>query len=165
MPGSSEESVKPRGAGTQGRLWVDGPRPPRIDDARYETTERRASIAMRDGIKLAAVIVLPVRPDDGEPLASIVVTNGYSGVDAMFLPYLRQLAARGYAVVLARLRGVPPSEGKAGFYEKFGPDGHDVIEWTANQPFANGQVGMVGASLLGISQWLAAKEYPEHLSS
>ncbi len=163
MPASSGELARRRGAGTDDRLWVDGLRPATIDDAHYEIAERPAGIPMRDGVTLAAIVIEPVLPDDGQLPPSIVVTNGYSGVDTMFLPYLRELAARGYAVVLARLRGVPPSEGKAGFYENFGPDGHDVIEWTAKQPFTNGKVGMVGASLLGISQWLAAKEQPEHL--
>ncbi len=118
---------------------------------------------MRDGIHLAAVVIEPVLPAKSAPPPAIVVTNGYSGVDAMFLPYFRDLAACGYPVVVARLRGVPPSEGVAGFYENFGPDGHDVIEWTAAQPFTNGRIGMVGASLLAISQWLAAKERPQHL--
>jgi putative CocE/NonD family hydrolase len=163
MPASAGEGARVRGAGTEDRLWVYGPSPAAIDDLRYEIQERQAGIPMRDGITLAAVVLEPVRPDGAPPAPAIVVTNGYSGVDVMFLPYLRELATRGYAVVLARLRGVPPSEGKAGFYENFGPDGHDVIEWTAKQPFTNGKVGMVGASLLGISQWLAAKEQPEHL--
>jgi putative CocE/NonD family hydrolase len=163
MPASSGQVARLRGAGTDDRLWVAGPRPALIEDARYEIAERQTGIPMRDGITLSAIVIEPVLPEEGQLPPSIVVTNGYSGVDAMFLPYLRQLATRGYAVVLARLRGVPPSEGKAGFYESFAPDGHDVIEWTAKQPFTNGRVGMVGASLLGISQWLAAKEQPEHL--
>ena len=163
MPASPGEVTGTRGAGTDDRLWVDGPGPAPVDDTRYRINERPAGIPMRDGVTLAAIVIEPDLPDDRQPPPAIVVTNGYSGVDAMFLPYLRDLATRGFAVVLARLRGVPPSEGKAGFYENFGPDGHDVIEWTAKQPFTNGKVGMVGASLLGISQWLAAKEHPEHL--
>ena len=53
----------------------------------------------------------------------------------------------GVAIVidqLARLRGVRPSEGDGGLYERYGPDGYDVIEWTAAQPFCDGQVGMAG---------------------
>jgi putative CocE/NonD family hydrolase len=93
----------------------------------------------------------------------VVVTNGYSGLDFSLLPYLRSVAAHGYTVVLARLRGVAPSEGKAGLYEGYGPDGYDVVEWAAAQEFCDGRVGMAGASLLGISQWLAALERPPHL--
>jgi putative CocE/NonD family hydrolase len=127
-------------------------------------TEREERIEVRDGTGLAGVIIEPVLPDGSPPQPSVVVTNGYSGLDYALRPDLRLLAAYGYPVVLARLRGVPPSEGKAGLYEKYGEDGHDVIEWAARQPFCDGRVGMVGASLLAISQWLAVKERPPHLT-
>jgi uncharacterized protein len=149
------------GAGTAGRQWADGQQPARPQ--RYETTEREQRIPMRDGISLAATIIEPALPDGSPPQPCIVVTNGYSGLDVWLYPNLRRLAGHGYPVVLARLRGVPPSEGKGGLYEHYGPDGYDVIEWTAAQPFCDGRVGMAGASLLGISQWLAAKEQPPHL--
>ncbi len=152
-----------RGAGTDGRLWVDGDAPPRPEGP-YDTTERDERIVVRDGAGLAAVIIEPVLPAGSPPQPCVVVTNGYSGLDFSLRPDLRLLAAHGYPVVLARLRGVPPSEGKAGLYEQYGEDGHDVIEWTARQPFCNGRVGTVGASLLAISQWLAAKERPPHLT-
>jgi uncharacterized protein len=151
-----------RGAGTDDRLWIEKGRPT-SNGAPYEITERPVRIPMRDGIALAGLVIEPLLPEGHDPPPSIVVTNGYSGIDAMFLPYFRELAACGYPMVVTRLRGVPPSEGIAGFYENFGPDGHDVIEWTAAQPFTNGRIGMVGASLLAISQWLAARERPEHL--
>ena len=152
-----------RGAGTDGRLWVDGARTP-LPPGPYDTTEREERIEVRDGTGLAGVIIEPVLPAGSPPQPCVVVTNGYSGLDYALRPDLRLLAAYGYPVVLARLRGVPPSEGKAGLYERYGQDGHDVIEWTARQPFCNGRVGMIGASLLGISQWLAAKERPAHLA-
>jgi putative CocE/NonD family hydrolase len=152
-----------RGAGTEMRMWVAGRETPRLRPDRYETTEQPMQVPVRDGISLAAVLLAPALPE-GAPLPPcIVVTNGYSGLDYSLLPNYRELAARGYPVLLCRLRGVSPSEGKAGLYEQYGPDGHDVIEWAAAQPWTNGKVGMVGASLLGISQWLAAKEHPEHL--
>ena len=119
------------GAGTEGRQWADGQEPARPQP--YETTEREERIAMRDGVRLAATIIEPVRPDGSPPQPCIVVTNGYSGLDVWLYPNLRRLAGHGYPVVAARLRGVPPSEGKGGLYEHYGPDGYDVIEWTAAQ--------------------------------
>jgi predicted acyl esterase len=151
------------GAGTDDRLWVHGRQAPPVRPERYEITEQQVQVPVRDGIKLAGLLMLPTRPEGAPPPPAVVVTNGYSGLDFSLLPNLRELAARGYPVVLVRLRGVPPSEGKAGLYEMYGPDGHDVVEWAAAQPWTNGRIGMVGASLLGISQWLAAKERPEHL--
>ena len=140
-----------------------GGEPAPLPPGPYDTTEREERIAVRDGTGLAAMIIEPVLPAGSPPQPCVVVTNGYSGLDYSLRPDLRLLAAYGYPVVLARLRGVPPSEGRAGLYERYGQDGHDVIEWTAGQPFCDGRVGMAGASLLGISQWLAAKERPPHL--
>jgi putative CocE/NonD family hydrolase len=160
---SDDGGAAARGAGTDGRLWVDGRTPAPMTPGAYETTEREQRIPMRDGISLAATIIEPALPDGSPPQPAVVVTNGYSGLDAWLYPNLRRLASYGYPVVAARLRGVPPSEGRGGLYEQYGPDGYDVIEWTAAQPFCDGRVGMAGASLLGISQWLAARERPPHL--
>jgi putative CocE/NonD family hydrolase len=148
------------GRGTESRGWVEGRRPAPARPP-VAISESRVTVAVRDGVRLGAVLI---RPDGPDAVPGVVVTNGYSGLDEPLLPPLRDLARAGYAVVMARLRGVPPSEGAAGLYECYGPDGHDVVEWLAAQPFSTGRVGMVGASLLGISQWLAAKERPPHLT-
>jgi uncharacterized protein len=162
---SSIPSVDPAsvGSGTGDRLWVDGRVQPPLRADRYEVTERPQRIPMRDGVGLAAVVFEPVHPAGPQAAPCVVVTNGYAANDYSMTPYLRDLASWGYPVVHAHLRGVAPSEGTGGLYEGYGPDGHDVIEWAAAQSFCNGRIGMVGASLLGISQWLAAKEHPEHL--
>jgi uncharacterized protein len=160
---SGREGTAQHGAGTDGRLWIDGPHPAPVRGERYEVTERQQRIETRDGTGLAAMIFEPVMPDGSPPQPAIVVTNGYAGNDYRLYPNLRRLASYGYPVVEAKLRGVGPSEGQGGLYERYGPDGYDVIEWTAAQSFCDGKVGMAGASLLGISQWLAARERPPHL--
>ena len=149
-----------RGSGTEQRRWAG--RDPGAAPAwpSVATEDVPVQVPVRDGILLSGLLMKPA--GEGR-FPCVVVTNGYSGLDFSLLPYLRRIAAAGYAVVLVRLRGVPPSEGKAGLYEQYGTDGHDVVEWAAGQDFSDGRVGMVGASLLGISQWLAAKEYPPHL--
>lgn len=152
-----------QGAGTEARMWVRGREAAPLRPDRYDVTETPVQVPVRDGIRLAANLIMPTLPEGAETPPCVVVTNGYSGLDFSLLPTLRELAAAGYPVLLCRLRGVAPSEGKAGLYESYGPDGHDVIEWAAAQAWNNGRIGMVGASLLGISQWLAAKERPEHL--
>lgn len=154
-----------RGAGTDDRLWVDEQRDAPLRAVSFETSEREERIVTWDGTTLSALIIEPVLPAGTPPQPCVVVTNGYSGLDFWLRPDLRLLAGYGYPVVLARLRGVPPSEGKGGLYERYGEDGCDVVEWAAAQPFCNGRVGMVGASLLGISQWMAARERPPHLAA
>src|SRR6201996_6034482 len=119
-------SAGTRGSGTEGRQWAGqsladtGPGTPD-----YETVEETTWIPVRDGIRLSALLIRPVVVRQGP---CVVVTNGYSGLDFSLLPYLRSVAARGYTVVLARLRGVAPSEGRAGLYEGYGHDGYDVVE-------------------------------------
>ena len=152
-----------RGAGTEGRAWIDGRPPAPARPGRYETAERDERIPVRDGTLLAARIFEPVLPPGSPPQPAIVVANGYAANDYRLHPNLRRLAGHGYPVVAARLRGVGDSGGTGGLYERYGEDGYDLVEWTAGQPFCDGRVGMAGASLLGISQWLAARLRPPHL--
>ncbi len=128
---------------------VDRPAPAPLRAGRLETTERDERIETRDGTGLAARIFLPVLPDGAGPQPAVVVTNGYADIDYRLHPNLRRLARHGYPVVAARLRGVRPSQGRGGLYEQYGSDGYDVIEWTARQPFCDGQVGHGGCLAAG----------------
>lgn len=125
--------------------------------------ESEVEIAVRDGVILAGRVFRPVLSEPSNLPPALVVMNGYSGMDWTLLPHLRDLAIHGFAVVVVRTRGVAPSGGVGGLYERYGEDGHDVVEWAARQVWNSGRVGMVGASLLGIAQWLTAREYPDSL--
>jgi putative CocE/NonD family hydrolase len=46
-----------------------------------------------------------------------------------------------------------------------GRDGHDVVEWLADQPWCNGSVTMWGGSYAGFNQWATLKEFPPHLKT
>jgi predicted acyl esterase len=73
---------------------------------------------------------------------------------------------RGYVVINADLRGWGKSDGVAEiFAEQEGPDGHDLIEWAAVQPWSNGRIGMSGVSYLAMTQWAAAATRPPHLAA
>ncbi|PYM66240.1 MAG: hypothetical protein DME11_07910 [Candidatus Rokuibacteriota bacterium] len=160
----SADAQTPKGAGTEHRQWVEGPRPSPASPPIYQITEQERLVPVRDGIRLQTKTWLPVLPGGSRTPPCVVETDGYDVVlDAFFIPALQDLARRGYAVTFARLRGTPPSEGVRDLYNKFGEDGYDIVEWVAAQPWCNGDVGMVGGSLLGISQWLAAKQAPPHL--
>ena len=98
----------------------------------------------------------------------MLTTDGYgrtSGTGAGVEVPLYDIAARGYAVLHLSLRGSGKSGGANDLYAHYGQDGFDAIEWMAKQPWCNGRVGMVGPSLLGISQWLAAREAPPSLKA
>jgi uncharacterized protein len=167
----------PKGAGTESRRWVTGPLPSPASPPIHEIIERNdVFVTMRDGIRLQTDIFLPVLPEGAPVPPCVLQANGY-GIDgnigALVRPSLIELARRGYAVVHASLRGMslqPPnwgslSEGVNDLYNQYGKDGYDLIQWMAQQPWCNGEVGMVGGSLLGISQWLTARESPPQLKA
>ncbi|WP_019120793.1 CocE/NonD family hydrolase [Brevibacillus massiliensis] len=153
-----------KGQGTEQRNWVTGPEKPPISMERYRVTvQENVTIPMRDGVHLKGRLYLPQKHG---PFPTLVMLNGYghdsrTGRQMDHLPF--EMAQRGYAALHVTMRGTPPSEGEKNLYNKFGTDGYDVIEWAAEQTWSNGNVGTIGASLLGINQWLAAKELPPHL--
>ncbi|WP_143754897.1 CocE/NonD family hydrolase, partial [Listeria seeligeri] len=68
------------------------------------------------------------------------------------------LAEQGYIVIVQDVRGRYTSEGEFVPYIAEVDDGYDTIEWAANLPYANGDVGMFGLSYYGYTQILAAIE-------
>jgi len=141
--------------------------------------ERDVSVSMRDGIK---VVVDVYRPDTQEKVPALLSFAGHykelcspelakvlssqpawstlwmGAIEAGDTEYL---ASRGYAHIVGNMRGYGKSED--------GPpspfDTYDVIEWIAQQPWCNGQVGMVGLSFFGMMQIQAAKMQPPHLKA
>ncbi|MGQ9720061.1 MAG: CocE/NonD family hydrolase [Candidatus Jordarchaeum sp.] len=77
--------------------------------------------------------------------------------------------SRGYVHVIVNVRGTFKSEGK--YQGVFSPqeqeDGYDLVEWIAQQPWCNGNVGMVGISYFAVIQYLVAsmKNPPPHLKA
>lgn len=73
---------------------------------------------------------------------------------------------RGYAHVIADTRGSGYSEGEyCGYGLKEHEDGYDLIEWIADQPWCDGNVGMLGMSSFAISQYTIAAQNPPHLKA
>ncbi|MGH8326180.1 MAG: CocE/NonD family hydrolase, partial [Steroidobacteraceae bacterium] len=129
----------------------------------HTVTVSAVSIQMRDGVMLSGALHQPAETGQRP---GILIANGYGAdVEPFLARTIDILARRGYVVLLARLRGLPPSEGKAGLYEGFGKDTYDLIEWLARQPGCNGRIGLMGASLLGLVQYLGAKEAPPSLEA
>ncbi|MGH8178589.1 MAG: CocE/NonD family hydrolase [Steroidobacter sp.] len=118
-------------------------------------------IPLRDGVKLNATVYTP---RDHETPAPCVFT---------LTPYISQsyhdrgiyFAAHGYPFLTVDVRGRGNSEGEFRPLIQEARDGHDVIEWLAQQPYCNGKVTMWGGSYAGYDQWAAAKEFPPHLAT
>jgi putative CocE/NonD family hydrolase len=67
--------------------------------------------------------------------------------------------------VIQDVRGRYASDGEFAPYQNEGKDGFDTIEWAAQQPWSDGNVGTFGLSYPGAVQWLAAVETPPHLKA
>ena len=154
-------------AGTEDRRWLDGPPTAANSSARVPVTvQDGVRVITRDGIALDGRLILPVLPAGSAPTPCVLMANGYgrqkgrAAVTALF-----DIATRGYAVLHLSMRGAGKSGGSNDLYGHYGEDGYDAVEWMAHQPWCNGRVGMVGSSLLGISQWLTAKEGPPSLKA
>lgn len=157
------------GAGTEHRAWLrERPNVANPATRLPLAVTDGVIVTARDGVRLEGRLIAPILAAGAKPTACLLVTNGYgrtSGSGAGLEVPLFDLAARGYAVLHLSLRGSGKSEGTNDLYSHYGEDGYDTIEWMAKQPWCDGNVGMVGASLFGISQWLAAKEAPPHLKA
>jgi predicted acyl esterase len=103
-------------------------------------------------------------PERKKPAGCILVFDGYGW---SFDPRDRRFAEeQGYAVLNVSTRGVFKSEGVAGLYDTFIPDGYDTVEWMAKQPWcADGNVGVFGSSLPGNAVWQIANARPPHLKA
>jgi putative CocE/NonD family hydrolase len=79
------------------------------------------------------------------------------------------LIASGYVLVVQNLRGTFDSGGEMGLGDVSlaaeSKDGYDSVEWIAEQPWCDGNVGTAGGSYLGLIQWITARENPPHLKA
>jgi predicted acyl esterase len=155
------------GAGTAGRHWLRGTPTVENPKTRYPVEiVDDVAVVTRDGIHLDGRLFQPTLAAGAAPTPCVLMTDGYgreSKRGSAGEGPLVDIASRGYAVLHLSLRGTGNSGGKPGLYAQFGEDGYDAVEWMARQPWCNGRVGMVGYSLLGISQWLTAMQAPPHL--
>ncbi len=126
--------------------------------------EKNIMVPMRDGVKLATDVYRPHAegpfpvllarlPYNKEPLGGLAQAT----IDAV------RAVQQGYVVVVQDCRGRFASEGEFSPLVDEASDGVDTIDWIIQQSWASGQVGMVGGSYLGSTQWLLAKEHPEAL--
>lgn len=122
--------------------------------------DQHVAVPMRDGVKLYADVY---RPEREGKFPVLVIRTPYGvqrdGVHANCI----NLAQDGYVVVNQDVRGRYESEGDWDPFRHEGRDGHDTIQWAANQPWSNGKVATQGGSYLGHVQWAAASQSPPNL--
>ena len=127
--------------------------------------ESNARITLRDGVTLAADVYKPAK--DGDEIASkfpaIVERTPYLKDSTRYARRGHWYAHHGYAVVINDVRGRGQSDGTWYPFAHEAPDGYDVVEWAAAQPWSNGRVGTMGASYAGSDQSALATLNPPHL--
>jgi putative CocE/NonD family hydrolase len=118
-------------------------------------------IPLRDGVKLNATVYRPHGVKKARPV--IFTLTPY--IADSYHDRAKYFAEHGYPFVLVDVRGRGNSEGRFEPFANEGPDGHDVVEWLARQPWCNGKVAMWGGSYAGFDQWATLKEFPPHLAT
>src|SRR6201992_630090 len=128
-------------------------------------------VPMRDGVTLLADVHRPAQPGRYPVLVAaspyprqiqnLGAPAGFieAGASDFFVP-------RGYVHVIANCRGTSGSGGTFGFFDsQERHDMYDLVEWAAQQPWSDGNVGMIGISYFAGTQMAAAVERPPHLKA
>jgi hypothetical protein len=115
---------------------------------------------MRDGVRLATDVYLP-QPAEQFPV--ILHRLPYGKRQAMSVDDINAFADAQYAVVIQDTRGRFGSEGEFRPFSDERRDGEDTLAWVIQQSWCDGNVGMVGASYHGATQWMAASANPPGL--
>ena len=115
---------------------------------------RDVLIRTRDGATISATLALP-EPLPGK-IPTVLEFTIYTDVE-QHRRSVEELAARGYAGVIANVRGKGQSTDEIVPYEHDARDVHAVLDWIRAQPWSNGSVGMMGGSYSGFTAWAATK--------
>ena len=142
---------------------------PAAAQAATPTVDTWGYLRTRDGTMLRYDLLRPAALA-GQRLPVLINYEGYAaGTDATdngLSTYSDRLMSRGYALLGVSVRGTGCSQGQFDpFDHTMGEDGYDAVEWAAQQPWSNGNVGMIGVSFGGITQLLTAGQQPPHLKA
>jgi hypothetical protein len=126
--------------------------------------ERNVPVPLRDGTVLRANVH---RAEGAGRRPVLIFRTPYDKnsphITSMAIDALRAVEA-GYVVVHQDVRGRHASDGSVfhPFASEFS-DGHDTVEWAANQTWSSGRVGVFGTSYHGFTSWAAAVSRPPAL--
>jgi uncharacterized protein len=137
-----------------------------MDNAKYEIkVERNLMIPLSDGATLAADLYGPDADGSFPALISFYPYHKDDLIGGAYEHPRRYFAERGYNVLLIDFRGLGSSDGipHRAMDRGEGRDGAEAVEWIAEQPWCDGNVGMFGMSYGGISSLKVAYEQPPHL--
>lgn len=117
--------------------------------------EIHEKIKLSCGAELDTTVYLPVYQKQ-EKWPVILVRNPYYANNMLLRIVYRPLVEQGYALVLVTVRGALDSTGDWLPFEHEREDGRQVVDWIAEQTWCDGNIGTMGGSYLGHTQWSIA---------
>lgn len=130
----------------------------------YEVTvENNVTMKTRDGVTLGADVYRP-KADGKFPVLLERTPYDKHRMTYAGVGFGVKAAAQGYVYIIQDCRGRFTSEGEWYPFKYESRDGYDTVEWAAALPYANGKVGLVGMSYVGVTQMLTAIAAPPHLA-
>jgi putative CocE/NonD family hydrolase len=118
-------------------------------------------IPLHDGVHLNATVWRPL--DQAKPLPVVFMLTPYVSDETH--TRAMKFVKGGYVYVVVDVRGRGDSEGVFRPLTDAGPDGTEVVEWLAKQPWCDGRVAMIGGSYRGMVQWDIVARHPKHLAA
>ena len=138
-----------------------------LSKPQYQTIhEKNQEVTMRDGTILRANITRPNVEGKFPVLIERTPYNKEGGSEnGVGSPDF--FSQRGYVVIIQDVRGRFASDGDFYPFRDDGAginrDGYDTVEWAAAQPWSDGNVGTIGGSYSGATQYRNALSRPPHL--
>ena len=146
---------------------------PGHEEPQYKGTSTKSLyITVRDGVRIAADVLLPGNLPAGTQIPAVMVMTCYWRAAELRPPASwfqkpdlsdRVLTSHGYAVVRVDVRGTGASFGTRPYpwTKEEVMDGSDIVNWIIAQPWSNGKVGAIGTSYSGTAaEFLATTGNP-----
>ncbi|MGH2730190.1 MAG: CocE/NonD family hydrolase [Actinomycetota bacterium] len=143
---------------------------------RHATAAPTGYVEMSDGTLIAVNVRMPKDFKKGKSYPTVFEMSGYDGGSSDgTTPFglvgegsrgLTKMFEKNYATVHASVRGTGCSSGEFDLFSwRSALDGREVVEWIADQPWSNGEVGVYGHSYGGITGFMVAATRPPHLEA
>ncbi|HVM36631.1 MAG TPA: CocE/NonD family hydrolase [Actinomycetota bacterium] len=133
-------------------------------------------VEMSDGTLIAVNVRMPKGYVEGRRYPTIFEMSGYDGGSSDGTTPgnyggegsrgLTKIFEDNYVTIHASVRGTGCSSGEFDLFSwRSALDGREVVEWIAEQPWSNGDVGIYGHSYGGITGFMVAATRPPHLKA
>jgi hypothetical protein len=132
----------------------------------YDTAQKYM-VEMRDGVKLATFVHLPI--DMNGTMPTLLIRTPYNSLIAPVWPgyFYDQAVIENllFPVVIQDIRGSFLSEGKFNQHANASVDGYDTMQWIADQTWSNGEIVTMGWSSSGMAQFAQPISEPSWLKA